>query len=185
MLGWTTNENVYAVWERSVTVPSSGVILEHLEFNFLKPGVLYIIKQVRCWMVRALLMYNLVNVIKVCVNIAGEFFLLYLTDCCGRPGGIKARDNSCCFFTCDLVNIWNVASLRFKWHLRGRKLWQADSIHVSLDMSTHQRLMCIAWRKCFVALWACKHFQKIWVTYSRQCFYYFTKISPPCNLNVS
>ncbi len=48
-------------------MPSSGVILEHLEFNFLKPGVLYIIKQVRCWMVRALLMYNLVNVIKVCV----------------------------------------------------------------------------------------------------------------------
>ncbi len=83
--------------------------------------------------------------------IAGEHYLLYLTDCCGRLGGIKARDNSCCFFTCDLVNIWNVASLRFKWHLRGRKLWQADSIHVSLDMSTHQRLMCIAWRKCFVA----------------------------------
>ncbi len=35
--------------------------------------------------------------------IAGEHYLLYLTDCCGRPGGIKARDNSCCFFTCELI----------------------------------------------------------------------------------
>lgn len=71
-------------------MPSSGVILEHLdsEFNFLKAGALYNIKQVICWMVRALLMYYLINVIKVCVNIAGEHYLLYLTDCCGRCGDL-------------------------------------------------------------------------------------------------